>query len=511
MRGGKKLPNIILIVMDTMGAKRMSLFGYQRKTTPHLEQIAEKCQVYNRCFAPSSWTIPSHASMFTGLYPSQHGAHEGNLHLSENFQHLVPALKMAGYRTLGISSNLLVCPATGLCRDFDELTVFGEHKGFGPFAHALFPDLKKAGDRIITRITKAGSHKERLEIVIKYFIETGNFKEGIKDLALIARHLANKVMNPNTLQKSSIYTKNTVKMLQSTLKNHLSSRNGQPFFLFINFLENHELYKPPLGIRRFSKWYHRQYRRTSSVYNSTNQSIVKNINDLHINLYDDETLFLDQVIFQIWNMIKQSPVFNDTMFIITSDHGEHFGEKGLYAHSFSLYNELIWVPLLIKFPEALRKKGFTDELASLNDLFATILDLIDSPLPRSTTSLSLLNGAKRDFALSQLINPYFWSGEFKAKEASSRREGSSFIPPRMAVITAEGKKIIEKDDGSLELYDLTRDMEEAKDLAADLSPEAQNDLVKLLAYLKEETGFNEAVEKLDVNKTADNELIADMI
>ena len=94
--------------MDTAGAKHMSLYGYPRPTTPNLERLAGDCTVYNRCFSPACWTIPAHASMFTGLYPSQHGAHEGHIVLSDNIQHLVPVLKMAGYRTYGISQNLLV-------------------------------------------------------------------------------------------------------------------------------------------------------------------------------------------------------------------------------------------------------------------------------------------------------------------------------------------------------------------------------------------------------------------
>ena len=122
----KKLPNIILIVLDTVGAKHMSLYGYHRRTTPNLERIAEECTVYNCCFAPSCWTIPSHASMFTGLYPSQHGAHEGNYFIDENVQHLVKVLKNSGYRTFGISSNGLVSPTTGLCPGFDYFKDFGD-------------------------------------------------------------------------------------------------------------------------------------------------------------------------------------------------------------------------------------------------------------------------------------------------------------------------------------------------------------------------------------------------
>ena len=120
-----KLPNIILIILDTVGAKHMSLYGYHRETTPHLERIADECLVYSRCFAPANWTIPSHASIFSGLYPSQHGLYGGSILFNENLHHIVPVLKMLGYRTLGISSNGLVSPYAGLCPGYDFFKNYG--------------------------------------------------------------------------------------------------------------------------------------------------------------------------------------------------------------------------------------------------------------------------------------------------------------------------------------------------------------------------------------------------
>ena len=120
-----KLPYIILMVLDTVGAKHLSLYGYKRPTTPNLERIAKECTVYTRCFSPACWTVPSHASMFTGLHPSQHGAFESRFLLRDNLPHLVPALKDFGYDTIGISTNSLVSPASGICQDFDEFHDLG--------------------------------------------------------------------------------------------------------------------------------------------------------------------------------------------------------------------------------------------------------------------------------------------------------------------------------------------------------------------------------------------------
>jgi arylsulfatase A-like enzyme len=110
--------------MDTAGAKHMSLYGYHRRTTPNLERIAEECTVCTRCFAPSCWTIPSHASLLTGFFPSQHGAHEANRSLTEKVHHFVSICKSLGYRTFGISSNDLISTVTGICQGFDYFTYF---------------------------------------------------------------------------------------------------------------------------------------------------------------------------------------------------------------------------------------------------------------------------------------------------------------------------------------------------------------------------------------------------
>ncbi len=145
-----KLPNIVLIVLDTLGAKHMSLYGYHRKNTPNLERLAEEFTVYTRCFAPSCWTIPSHASIFTGLYPSQHGAYDGKFTLNDNVQHLVPVLKGMGYRTMGISSNGLISPDSGICRGFDY------YKDFGHW-HRKSPNRKDGS--LQYREYRSGSHQ----------------------------------------------------------------------------------------------------------------------------------------------------------------------------------------------------------------------------------------------------------------------------------------------------------------------------------------------------------------
>jgi len=495
MNGKKELPNIVFIVLDTVGAKRMSLYGFPRRTTPHLERIAEECTVYNRCFAPACWTIPSHASMFTGLYPSQHGTHEANLILNDNYQHLASVLKMAGYQNFGLISNGLVSPESGLCRDFDFLKVFGVG-GFARF-QAKFGRSQQKEDRLIPKIVGKVTIKDKMLVVLKHFLQTSNYRQAFEDLKMVVNNKANRFFNPTPFQKSSKYTIAIVKMFEEMVKKHKISHNGKPYFCFINFVEAHEMYRPPVKTRCFSRLYDKQYRRSNSLYKRPDENVVKVLKDLH----DDEIYFLDLMMSKFWDNLKKLPDFDNTVVIITSDHGEHLGEKGYYGHALSLYNDLIWVPLMVKFPEGLAQTGVSNRLTSLNDLYSTILDLTNSPLPGPGSSLSLLSASEREMVLAQSVFPGLWRGGLNAR----REKDPSFHPAAIAAITNKNNKIIESSNGKLELYDLNEDTDEEHNLIETISSEAKQNLRNLVDFIKNDSGYNDAVSRIETQNLANHQ------
>jgi arylsulfatase A-like enzyme len=486
-----KLPNIVLIVMDTAGAKHLSLYGYRRETTPHLARLAEKSTVYTRCFAPGCWTTPSHGSLFTGLYPAQHGAYEGRYLLYDKIQHLVPALKMAGYRTYGISSNFLVAPATGMCLGFDYFVDFSS--GF----LNLFG--KKAGNAFENEFSlllsekNALNMKDKLNITLKYILETGSYRNVLNKTLMgfktRIRNLMEIKFRLSPLGYSARYTEKTIKLAKKIIRNYHNT-NNKPFLLFINFIESHQYYRPPSKYRNFSNKKDEQRHEIGKFYSLNDSRYITNQIKVYHDLYDDEIYYLDNVIYRIWSFFKEKNLLKNTIFIITSDHGEHFGEKGHYGHELSLYNELIWVPLIIRFPEGLVPKGVNDRLVSLNDLYSTLLDLANLPLPRPDTSVSLLDGQVREVVLSQIVNPGIWK-----RSLQSKREKYSlspkFSPPVFAAITAKGKKIIENQDGSLEIYDFIKDPDENHDLTAEMPPETVENLRHFMNIYKKESGFYE--------------------
>ncbi len=166
----------------------------------------------------------------------------------------------------------------------------------------------------------------------------------------------------------------------------------------------------------------------------------------------------------------------------------------MYGHALSLYNELIWIPLMVKYPPGLVSKGFNDRLVSLNDLYATILDLLNIPFPIPETSFSLLRDEPREVAVSQVISPDYWSPHLKAKQEIAAQEGGAFSPPAMAVLTAKGMKLLGTDNGGLQIYDLNQDMEEENNLAPEISQERKGNFENLMEYLKEQTGYLDAVK-----------------
>ncbi len=118
-RGGQPR-HLILLVFDTLRADRMSVYGYERPTTPFLEAAADEMLRFADVKAPAPWTVPSHSSMFTGLWPAQHRAQWGRMRLDDDFTTLAETLKEEGFCTVGLSANLLVSNSTGLDQGFDS-------------------------------------------------------------------------------------------------------------------------------------------------------------------------------------------------------------------------------------------------------------------------------------------------------------------------------------------------------------------------------------------------------
>jgi len=222
-----QLPNIILVVLDTAAAKRCSVYGHHRETTPGLESIAGEGVLYRHCFATSPWTIPSHHSLFSGLYPSELGHENKGTQLPEVFFTLPEVLNQMGYRTVGISCNGLV----------------GHQRGFDVFYEmdTLFLSEGYHQDKFNTKFIKKASDQEleRLWHHLKYIFQNNRYLFPFQNVLdrLYKKHFV------DLYYKTSGATQRSFKIAKNLIKKY---RGKQPLFLFLNLMETHWKYNPPI-------------------------------------------------------------------------------------------------------------------------------------------------------------------------------------------------------------------------------------------------------------------------
>ena len=446
-----KTPNVVLILCDTLGAKHMSLYGYHRKTTPHLQRMTEEDSftVYARCFSPAPWTVPSHASLFTGLYPSEHKCDGGNFFLNEELNLLPDIIKGMGYRTFGISSNSLVS------------SFFGYGKGFDKFYEMWNLFNEEETEAFILRELSGIDKSRKPAVLLNHFRKGGH-------RAAISRVLFNMLYRRfrSVLKDSTCSTVKTMNLAEKILKEQ--SDSGNPFFLFVNLMQTHDKYNPPKQYRNIfvkdNPYFDRRHRREDEYFHYTVRPYEDEFLRYLEGLYDQEILFLDSMIYRFVQSLKASGSFDNTVIIITSDHGEMFGEHNHIHHLFTTYNELIHIPLIVRH---LGRISASEEgkLVQLHDLYSTLLDVIDAPYPRPSSSISLYGSSERKFAVSQLINTDFKIAACKKRNASFSSERGMYRLDKseMAIMTlknGEAWKYVKTADGKERMHDLCKDFKE---------------------------------------------------
>jgi len=387
-----------LILCDTLGAKHMSLYGYHRKTTPLLERLVEEegFTVYSNCWSTSCWTPPAHASLFTGMYPREHGTHEANSLLATEPYTLPEILQMQGYETVGISSNSLVSNFFGFSRGFGSFRDLNRYNLFHMEKNILEAVAKKKGKfNKLLEIFRLSGKERNPTIIFKYIM---NF---LKNRIALRIHMG-------ALRDATPYTKRA-------LKAGLDSLAGarKPLFLFINLMQVHFDYNPPSETR--GRWsdsrspYRRLTHKRFRYYGKKRYPIE--VLQYFQDLYDEEVLYLDKVVYEFCKKVST----DNALLIITSDHGENFGEEGHYGHMLSLTDAVCKIPLLIKYPGK-NRAGISDRLCQINDLFAMIQDVVESPLPTPESSVSLLSSSARKKALIEIVHPEIWLEQVYNKE-----------------------------------------------------------------------------------------------
>jgi arylsulfatase A-like enzyme len=352
-------PNIVLITMDTARAMSMSSYGHEKKTTPFLDQLAEENVKYQKAVTQAPWTLPSHASIFSGEYITEHGQYSKD----KSFEHInsfTDELSDMGYR------NIAVTNIAYLTQDFQFDEMFDDHTYVG--GKSLFEDSE------IIQKALEGEKQDRWDSTKEKYIEL--FKQALsqREFKDIAEGL-NYVLEKYTFRGDDGAEKT------NEIAKRKAEETGEPFFMFLNYIEPHAPHRPPFPYSH--KFQHNKlaWKKLLDIsgtnmhkYASSGHSPPKEMLKIQRALYEGEINYLDERIKELYNYIQEE--HPNTVFIVTADHGEYLYEKGLVNHFGDVHEPVSHVPLIEAYPNQQNKdiEG-TVELRGLHD---HVLEIADS-------------------------------------------------------------------------------------------------------------------------------------
>ncbi len=304
-------PNLLVVVLDTLRADRVGVYG-ESELTPNLDRLAESSYIYENAISTAPWTLPSHASLLTGLYPEDHGVNWGHYELDRDAPTLGELAQDRGYDTLAISNNWLLNEENGFGRGFDRFVETTRD-----------PYLSRW--RLALRCGAVGA---------------------------ITKHFG--------LSSDAAYDQGSA-VTNAILSKRLGRQgeSGKPFLALVNYFEAHDPYRPPA---RFLNKYLNAHER--AAYRGLRQSEgrlaacacglpdVFDKGDIALmeRLYDAEVAYQDEVVGDLIAMLDRHGLLETTWLVVTSDHGELFGEWDMVNHTASSHYKLLHVPLLVRPP-----------------------------------------------------------------------------------------------------------------------------------------------------------------
>lgn len=326
-------PNVLLIVLDTVRAFNLSLYGYARPTTPELEKFAARGVRFDAAFSTAPWTLPSHASMLTGRYPHELSA-DWLSSLDRRYPTLAERFAARGYATGGFVANVGYLSYE-----------FGLDRGFQHYEDYLIRP------REIIQSSALGRQLDQ--------------SPSVRRLAATDQHLV-RVDAPS---------------INSRFLAWLDGAGPRPFFAFLNFYDAHGPYLPPAPFdRRFGTPRANDLSPLHRFLNHPNQAgLPADVVRAEMDQYDDALAYLDQELGRLFAELDRRGVLDHTIVLLTADHGEEFGEHGIFDHGNSLYAPSVRVPLLIVAPNRAPAARVVTAPVTLRDLAATLTDLAHLP------------------------------------------------------------------------------------------------------------------------------------
>lgn len=473
-------PDIILLVLDTQRADRLSCYGCEEQTSPNLDAFAADATLFRHAFSPAQWTVPSHSSLFTGLYPSVHGTQQSFSILPDSLSPLSERLGKDGYYTAAFCNNPLVGVVNnGLRRGFFS---FLNYSGW----------LTNRPNQAGKPVTLFGQYRQ----LFKRFL--GNILHHMQDAFARSDALLAFAFTPIMVpfwQTALSFKGNTAKSLNDAAKLHIErkvTKKDQPIFSFINLMGTHMPFHPARHhLERFAPevLHDKKARNFLNRFNGDvfgwlsplSSPLAEQHKALLDGLYNAEVATQDEQLGLFFDKLRASGALENTLIMVVADHGEQLGENHLLGHSVSLYRSLTHVPLIVRDPTGALPRGTeVDQPVSTRRVFHTAVTAAGVASPTEQAySLSNLGDKDPDrqtvFAEGQTPqNVLNLMIKFKPELVAAH-----LVDQHRKAIWHEGYKLIRTGTMKVELFDYINDPKETHNLA-DEQPAQVRKLLDLL-------------------------------
>ncbi len=417
-------PNLLVIVLDTVRADHLGAYGYARQTTPFLDSFAASATLFERVLSPSAFTLPSHATLFTGLYPATHGADTSD-------DASLPSLEQLG--RLDDSA-----PARPLSRDAVTLAEVARDGGLETGA--------------VCANTAYLYRWYGLDQGFDSYVDTPGQAVRQRPFGLsVSQRLGGWRMR-RLLESNERYSLLAWEVNDMALR-WLEPRRERRFMLFLNYMEAHEPYLPlPAWRYAFPRaWERHDFDR--GPIRERARAILADERDRLVDAYDASLLSLDHELRLLFERLEEWGLLDRTLVVVTSDHGESFGEHNEIGHCNNVYQPEVHVPLLVREPGQLVGRRVR-EPAHLVDVMPTLLARARLPAPPGLQGVDL-SGGERVLPLVAFMGRYL----------DLVRKHPRFYDRTHSAVLRERWKLVSHSSGERELYDLDADPAERDDQA----------------------------------------------
>jgi arylsulfatase A-like enzyme len=466
-------PNILILVFDTLSARHMSLHGYPRETTPNMDRFAERALVYHNHYAAGNFTSPGTASLLTGVYPWRHRAVNLNGIVSREYndQNLF-SLVDSSYHTTAYTHN----PLAGIF-----LNQFADHiNRYHPMS-----ELSLAGevysDRVSSKQFPTAFWSETMLRGTDHFLPgsllVSTLENEIRELRVggIESALQDKYPNgiPFNYKGMHLLLEDAMDWIRAQVHAY-----PQPYLAYYHLWPPHDPYLPSaeyIDIFSDGKYWPGKPENAFSL-GEPDAKIQRSRQQ-----YDEYLAYVDFEFGRLLDMLQRDGTLDNTMVVVTSDHGELF-ERGLMGHlNSTLYQDLLQVPMLISLPNQTERYDFFSPTSCV-DLLPTILQFSDQGIPNFIQGEVLPGFGSATRQADRGV--YALEAKLSSKQDPTRICTLAMIKGRYKLIRYLGYES-EMDD---ELYDLANDPEEVENLASGNEKLAEEMGAELKIKLEKELG-----------------------